>query len=166
MQVAGDQLRRDVTGLLPGSLYFFRVAAVNRMGRGPWSEATDMARIYTTRTHNKTILYLSEYNVRQVVLHRVLLRSSTEYYVRVFIPFILIFQSATGFTVTYTHIFYRLLRNHEFVVSPSPPRPLLLQKWKRIGVDFGQARITISFPGWVVRCQVVLLPQVSLLSEI
>ncbi|CAM9313597.1 unnamed protein product, partial [Ectocarpus sp. 6 AP-2014] len=43
LTVAGDQLRRDVTGLLPGSLYFFRVAGVNRMGQGPWSEATDMA---------------------------------------------------------------------------------------------------------------------------
>ncbi|CAM9452554.1 unnamed protein product, partial [Ectocarpus fasciculatus] len=42
LTVAGDQLRRDVTGLLPGSLYFFRVAGVNRMGQGPWSEATDM----------------------------------------------------------------------------------------------------------------------------
>ena len=43
-KVAGDQLRRDVTGLLPGSLYFFRVAGVNRMGQGPWSEMTDMVR--------------------------------------------------------------------------------------------------------------------------
>ncbi|CAM9348828.1 unnamed protein product [Scytosiphon promiscuus] len=42
LTVAGDQLRRDVTGLLPGSLYFFRVAGVNRMGQGPWSETTDM----------------------------------------------------------------------------------------------------------------------------
>ncbi|CAM9893437.1 unnamed protein product, partial [Ectocarpus sp. 8 AP-2014] len=47
LTVAGDQLRRDVTGLLPGSLYFFRVAGVNRMGQGPWSEATDMARKHT-----------------------------------------------------------------------------------------------------------------------
>ena len=43
-QVAGDQLRRDVTGLLPGSVYSFRVAAVNRMGQGPWSETSDMVR--------------------------------------------------------------------------------------------------------------------------
>lgn len=44
-KVNGDQLRRDVTDLLPGSLYCFRVAAVNRMGQGPWSENTDMVRV-------------------------------------------------------------------------------------------------------------------------
>lgn len=42
IQVPGDQLRRDITDLLPGSEYFFRVAAINRMGRGPWSEISSM----------------------------------------------------------------------------------------------------------------------------
>lgn len=41
-QMPGDRVRWDVRNLLPGSLYFFRVAAVNRMGQGPWSETTDM----------------------------------------------------------------------------------------------------------------------------
>ncbi|CAM9482613.1 unnamed protein product, partial [Choristocarpus tenellus] len=40
--VRGDLLKWDVTGLLPGSIYFFRVAAVNRMGQGPWSVETEM----------------------------------------------------------------------------------------------------------------------------
>lgn len=44
LQVPGDRLRRDVTGLLPGSEYFFRVAAINRMGRGPWSEISNKVR--------------------------------------------------------------------------------------------------------------------------
>ncbi|CAM9488290.1 unnamed protein product [Discosporangium mesarthrocarpum] len=42
LTVPGDQLRRDVTDLLPGSLYFFRVAGVNQMGQGAWSEETPM----------------------------------------------------------------------------------------------------------------------------
>lgn len=53
-KVAGDQLRRDMTGLLPGSVYFFRVAGVNRMGQGPWSEMTDMVRPEPRVLHTPT----------------------------------------------------------------------------------------------------------------
>lgn len=43
-----------MTGLLPGSVYFFRVAGVNRMGQGPWSEITDMVRHGTRLQHTLT----------------------------------------------------------------------------------------------------------------
>jgi hypothetical protein len=35
--VAGVGLTRSVTGLIPGTTYFFRVRAVNANGAGPWS---------------------------------------------------------------------------------------------------------------------------------
>lgn len=45
-----------MTGLLPGSVYFFRVAGVNRMGQGPWSETTDMVRHEARLLHTPTTI--------------------------------------------------------------------------------------------------------------
>ncbi|GMI01827.1 hypothetical protein TrST_g10429 [Triparma strigata] len=38
LSVSGRDSRRRITGLLPGTAYQFRIRAMNRMGKGPWSD--------------------------------------------------------------------------------------------------------------------------------
>jgi Fibronectin type III domain len=40
--VRGDTVRRDMSDLLAGTVYTFRVCAVSRLGRGEWSQESDL----------------------------------------------------------------------------------------------------------------------------